>query len=57
MRGKKIITGTIGSPNIIWRKLDGMGGEIPGWIRTGRSISINQDDVDGKQIFQVSIQV
>ena len=57
MRGKKIITDTIGSPNIIWRKLDGMGGEIPGWIRTGRSISINQDDVDGKQIFQVSIQV
>ena len=57
MRGKKIITDAIGPTNIIWKKLDGMGGEIPGWIRTGRSISINQDEVDGKQIFQVSIQV
>lgn len=57
MRGKNIITDAIGPTNIIWKKLDGMGGEIPGWIRTGRSISINQDEVDGKQIFQVSIQV
>lgn len=57
MRGKKIITDAIGPTNIIWKKLDGMGGEVPGWIRTGRSISINQDEVDGKQIFQVSIQV
>lgn len=57
MRGKNVITDAIGPTNIIWKKLDGMGGEIPGWIRTGRSISINQDEVDGKQIFQVSIQV
>lgn len=57
MRGKNVITETIGPTNIIWKKLDGMGGEVPGWIRTGRSISINQDEVDGKQIFQVSIQV
>lgn len=57
MRGKKIITDAIGPTNIIWKKLDGMGGEVPGWIRTGRSISIDQDEVDGKQIFQVSIQV
>lgn len=57
MRGKNVITEAIGPTNIIWKKLDGMGGEVPGWIRTGRSISINQDEVDGKQIFQVSIQV
>lgn len=57
MRGKNVITDAIGPTNIIWKKLDGMGGEIPGWIRTGRSISINQDEVDSKQIFQVSIQV
>lgn len=57
MRGKNVITDAIGPTNIIWKKLDGMGGEIPGWTRTGRSISINQDEVDGKQIFQVSIQV
>lgn len=57
MRGKNVITDAIGPTNIIWKKLDGMGGEIPGWIRTGRSIPINQDEVDGKQIFQVSIQV
>lgn len=57
MRGKNIVTDAIGETNIIWKKLDGMGEEIPTWTKTGKSISINQDDVDGKQIFQVSIQI
>ena len=57
MRGKNIVTDVIGDTNIIWKKLNGMGEEISGWTRTGKSININQDDVDGKQIFQVSIQI
>ena len=57
MRGKNIVTDVVGDTNIIWKKLNGMGEEIAGWTRTGKSIAINQDDVDGKQIFQVSIQI
>lgn len=55
MKGKNIITESLPNSAIIWKKLDGSGNEIPGWSFIGRSVSITQDDVDGRQIFQVSI--
>lgn len=57
MRGKNIITNNIDPSQIIWNKLNGMGEIISGWEKTGVSIPITQDDVEGKQIFQVSIYV
>lgn len=57
MRGKNVLTDVIGASNIVWKKLDGTGGEISGWTKTGKSIAINQNDVDVKQIFQVSVIV
>lgn len=57
MRGKNIITNNIDSSQIIWNKLNSMGEKISNWEKTGVSIPITQDDVEGKQIFQVSIYV
>ena len=57
MKGKNIITNNIAPSQIIWNKLDGMGEVVPGWEKSGVSIPITQDDVKGKQIFQVSVYV
>lgn len=57
LQGKTNVSGTIPNSNIKWYKLDPLGEPIPGWIRQGREITIDENDVDSKQVFQVNIQV
>lgn len=57
MKGRKTITQTIPSANIVWNKIGPSGEVIPNWQKTGKEIAIDEKDVSTKQVFRVQIKV